>query len=272
MTSGILMIIVRSNAIRLALALAIVCGCSFSQDQGPNVAPAYRKWLTCDVDWIFTPYDVSSDFSVNLSFRQAPLPGIRVVLTPTGESTAASGRGGVPVSSVTDSSGTAHFLAVPAGKYDAGAKDGLFFPSNEVTVHADGDFDQEIEIEWPLVTLPVRALRGKLIAPGAAADAERTLQSATVQLVDLHSSRVVETRHTIVDGSYEFSTHEPGLYVVRVIPPVSDTKTKPASGDLAVELDPTAQESTIPEMKVLQSECAGVQLLRRTANGQWEAQ
>jgi hypothetical protein len=272
MTPGNLMTIVRSNPIRLAVAVAIACGCSFSQDQGSSVAPAYRKWLVCDVDWIFTPYDVASDFSVNLSFRQAPLPGIRVVLTPTGESTDASGHRRVPVTAVTDSSGTAHFLAVPAGKYDAGAKNGLFFPSNEVTVHTEGDFDHEIGIQWPLETLPIRTVRGKLIARGDGAAADRPLQSATVQLLDLRSSRVLETQHTIADGSYEFSTLEPGLYVFRVIPPAKNNKTEPASGDLAIELDPAAQESTIPEMKVLRSDCAGVQLLRRIASGRWEAQ
>jgi hypothetical protein len=270
MALGNPMTIVRSSAVRLAVAAAIFCGCSLAQDQDPSDAHAELERL-CSFDRLLTPYDVSSDFSVALSFRQAPLPGIRVVLTPTGESTDAIGHSRVPVTAVTDSSGTAHFLAVPAGTYDAGAKNGLFFSSNEVSVHADGDFDNEIEIEWPLETLPVRALRGKLIAPGAASETDRPLQSATVQLVDLRSSRVLETQHAISDGSYEFSTIEPGLYVVRVIPPTKDKKTNPARGDLAVELDPTAQESTIPEMKVLQSDCAGVELLRRTAKDRWES-
>jgi hypothetical protein len=271
MTPGNLMTIVRSSPIRLAVAVVIICSCSLAQDQDSNDGHAKRKWLLCDLDWIFTSYDVNSDFSIKLSFRQAPLRGIRVVLTPSGELVDAGGHSRTPVTAVTDSSGTAHFLAVPTGKYNAGARNGLFFPSNEVTVHADGDFDQEIEIEWPLEPLPVRALRGKLIAPGAGADPDRPLQSATVQLVDLHSSRVVKTQRTLADGSYEFSTIEPGLYVVRVIPPAESKKKKPATGDLAVELDPAAQESTIPEMKVLQSECAGVQLLRKTAEDRWEA-
>jgi hypothetical protein len=270
-TRGNPMAIVRSNAIRLAVTAAILCGCSFAQGQEPSVATAYRKWLVCDVDWIFTPYDVASDFAVKLSFHQAPLPGIRVVLTPSGELTDAGGHRRIPLTAVTDSAGVAHLLAVPAGKYDAGAENGLFFPSNEVTVHADGDFDSEIEIEWPLVTLPVRTLRGKLIAPGDGAETDRPLRSATVQLVDLRSSRVIETQSTIDDGSYEFSTIEPGLYVFRIIPPAKDKKAEPASGDLAVELDPAAQESTMPEMKVLESDCAGVQLLRRTAKDRWEA-
>jgi hypothetical protein len=249
----------RFNAVSLVVAVTIVCGCSFAQDQESNVAPAEFEHL-CVLSWLSTPYDVGTDFSVTLSFRQAPLPGIRVVLTPTGESADGSGHSRVPVTAVTDPSGTAHFLAVPAGKYYATAKNGIFFPSNEVTVHADGNFDGEIEIEWPLVPLPVRALRGKLAVPQEGAGADRPLRFATAQLVDLRSSRVIETQRTSADGSYGFSTVKPGLYVVRIIPPHKDKKTEAASGDLAVELDPVAQEPTIPEMRVPQSDCAGVQL------------
>ena len=94
-------------------------------------------------------------------------------------------------------------------------------------------------------------------------DLNLPLRLATVKLVDLRSSRVVETQRTIDDGSYEFSTIEPGLYVIRITPRVNEKKTKSLSGDLAVELDPAARESTIPELKVAQSDCAGVQLLRK---------
>src|ERR1700690_3308206 len=79
------MVRVGFNSVGLAVALAILGGCSFAQNQGlPEVQPQ-RKWLVCDVDWIFTPYDVGTDFSVNLSYHQQPLPGIRVVITPSGE-------------------------------------------------------------------------------------------------------------------------------------------------------------------------------------------
>lgn len=108
----------------------------------------------------------------------------------------------------------------------------------------------------------------KLIAPGEAAGADRPLRQATVKLLDLRSSRVIETTPALDDGSYKFSTVEPGLYVLRVVPPAKDKKTEPASGDLAVELDPVAEESTIPEMKVLQSDCYGVQLSRAIAKDQ----
>ncbi len=266
------MSIVRNSAVRLTVTAVILCGCSLAQDQDSNVAHAELGQL-CLLDWLSTPYDVASDFSATLSFRQAPLPGIRVVLTATGESTEANGHTRAPVTAVTDSSGTAHFLAVPAGKYDASAKNGLFFPSNEVTIHADGDFDREIEIEWPLdlEELPVRALRGKLILSGEAAGPDRPLQHTTVKLLDLRSSRVIETTRTLDNGSYQFSTTEPGLYVVQVIPPAKGNKEEPAGGDLAVELDPTARESTIAEIEVQQSDCAGVQLLPRTAKDQQEA-
>jgi hypothetical protein len=264
------MAMAKCNAIRLAIAVAILGGFSFAQDQDANDAQAKPKWLLCDVDWIFTPYDVESNFSVKLSFHQAPLPGMRVVLDPSGELTNASEHKRAPVIATTDVAGTAQFFAVPPGKYSVGAKDGLWFPSNELTVHADGAFDKGIEIEWPLDPLPVRTPRGRLITQAEETDLERPLQPATVELVDLRSSRVVETQHTIEDGSYEFSKIEPGLYVVRVIPPAKRKNAKPKSGDLAIELDPSANESTIPEMKVEQSECAGVQLLRRAANGRWE--
>ena len=43
--------------------------------------------------------------------------------------------------------------------------------------------------------------------------------------------------------------------------------------DLAVELDPASKEFSIPELKVTQSECDGIQLFRRsTTDGPWEEQ
>lgn len=263
------MAIARFAAVRLAVTFAILCGFSFAQDEGPSDAQAEFDRL-CAFDQMFTPYDVGRDFSVKLSYHQALIPDIQVTLTPSGGVKDASAQLRVPISAVTDSSGTAHFSTVPSGKYTVGAKDGLEFPTNELTVHAKGHFDDEIAIEWPLVPLPVRTLRGKLITQAEEGDVVRPLQPATVELVDLRSSKVMETQRTIGDGSYEFSTIEPGLYVIRVIPPAKHEKTTPASGDISIELDPAAKESTIPEMKVEQSECYGVQLLRRATNGRWE--
>jgi len=260
---------VRSCAVRLTVTIAILASVSLAQIQDTKDGNKEFSRL-CMVSWLFTPYEVRSNFSVSLLFRQAPLPGIRVVLSPSEELADERGRRRVSVTAVTDSSGAAHFLAVPIGKYTAGAKNGLFFPSNEVTVHSEGEFAAEISIEWPLEALAVQTLRGRLLSPSQGADAERPLRFATVELVDLRSSRVIETQHTVADGSYGFSTVDPGLYVVRVIPPAVDKKKVPASGDLAIELDRSAEQSSIPEVKVLQSDCAGVQLSQRDATAKWE--
>jgi hypothetical protein len=258
-TAVVKMALGRLSAVCLVVVMAILTACCGAQNQDSKAA-AKPKWLTCDVDWIFTPYDVASDFSIRLAFRQAPLPDIRVELNPTGESANRDGRRSRTVTAMTDSSGTAHFLSVPAGVYAASAKNALFFPSNEVTVHADGDFDSEITMEWPLEPLPIRVLRGKLTTSAAGNKTNRPLRVATVELVDVYSSKVIESQHTSDDGSYEFSTGEPGLYAVRVTPPYQDKHKERQSGELAIELDPTAKESTIPDLNVVQSECNGVQL------------
>jgi hypothetical protein len=263
------MALVRSSAFRLALAVTILGSFSFAQDQDSN-DPTVEFDRLCYVGGLLTLYDVGHDFSVKLSFRKAPLPEIQVTLTPIGELADANGHLRIAISAVSDSSGTANFIGVPSGKYTIGAKDGVPFPHNELTVHTKGNSDKEITIEWPLETLQVRTLRGKLITQAEETDVERPLQPATVELVDLRSPKVLETQSTIGDGSYEFSTIEPGLYVVRVIPPAKDEKTTPARGDIAIELDPAAKEAIIPDLKVIQSECAGVQLFRRKMNGKWE--
>jgi hypothetical protein len=252
----------RLKAIRFVFVMAVLAAGCCAQNQDSK-APAKRTWLLCDVDRIFTPYDVASDFSIHLAFRQSPLPDIRVELNPTGESANTKGGGSRTVTAVSDSSGTAHFLSVPAGVYAASAKNALFFPSNEITVHADGDFDSEIAMEWPLEPLPIRDLRGKLTTSAAGNKRNHPLRAAAVELIDVYSSRVIAEQHTRDDGSYEFSTVEPGLYAVRVAPPYQDKHKQRQSGELAIELDPAAKKSTIPDLNVVQSECNGVQLFQQ---------
>jgi hypothetical protein len=264
------MAMVRCSTARLAVAAAILCSCSFAQDRDSKDTNPKRKWLECDVDWIFTRHEVGSDFSLRVSFHETPLPGLRIALARGGMWADAEEPSGFLATAVTDSFGTARFFKVPAGKYTAVEKNGLLFPDDEIEVHADADSGREIIMEWPLDPLPVRTLRGKLITQADETEVALPLQPATVELVDLRSSKILETQSTIGDGSYEFSTIEPGLYVVRVIPPAKDQKTTPASGVIAIELDPAAKESTIPGLKVVQSECGGVQLSRETKPGTWE--
>lgn len=249
----------RPNSFCLVVAIAMLTVCCCAQNQD-STATTNSKWLRCDVDWMFTPYDVGSDFSMRFSFRQSPLRGIRIELNPTEGSANSDGSGTRTVTAVTDSSGTAHFLSVPAGVYTAGAKDGLFFPSNEITVHADGDFDSEITMEWPLEPIPIRVLRGKLTTSTAGNKTNHPLRAATVELVGVYSSKVIEQQHIRADGSYEFSTVEPGLYALRVTPPYQNRRKEPQSGELAIELDLAARKSTIPDINVVQSDYNGVQL------------
>src|ERR1700674_5660302 len=133
------MTMVRCNAVRLAVAVAILCSCSFAQDQDSNDTHPKRKWLECDVDWIFTHHDVGSDFSLKVSFRQAPLPGLRVALARGGMLANTGEPRGLVATAVTDSSGTARFAALPAGRYTPVERDGLLFPDDEIEVHADAD-------------------------------------------------------------------------------------------------------------------------------------
>ncbi len=213
---------------------------------------------------------MGSDFSLRLSFHELPLSGIRVALGRDGTLEAGEPNG-FAATAVTDSSGTARFSGIPAGKYTTTEKDGLLFPDDEIEVHAGTGPGEEILMKWPLGSLPVRTLRGKLITQAGESDMEHPLQSATVELLDLRSSRVLETLATIADGSYDFSTVQPGLYVLRIAPPDRGKRKRPNSRELAIELDPAARESTIPELKVEQSECSGVQILRRVAMHRWES-
>ena len=140
--------------------------------------------------------------------------------------------------------------------------------STEIEVRADNALGEEVALDWPSDSIAVRTLRGRLIPSEQLADAGSPLQDVSLKLLDLRTARFIEAGHTNDDGSYGFSTVEPGLYVVRVTLPA---KGKVESGwhDLAVELDPAANDVAIPEMKVLQSECAGVHLFRKIGAG-WE--
>jgi hypothetical protein len=262
---------VRLKIVQLAFAVGLLGTFSFAQTQDLNDAHVKVKWLDCDVSWIFTHQDVGSDFSLRISFHDVPLPGVRLSLARGGILANAGESTGFLADAVTDASGIARFFAVPPGKYSAVEEDGLFFPYEEIEVHADADLGEEIAMQWPLSSLPVRTLRGRLITSGVKTGVELPLSSATVDLLELRSSRVIETQTTEADGSYLFSTVEPGLYVVRITHADEDKKQTKVSADLSVELNPAARESTIPELKVVQSDCAGVQLLRRVEKHHWES-
>ena len=207
---------------------------------------------------------------MKLSFRKSPVQGVRVVLTSGGTMRSGPDDGRVVATAKADSRGIAHFFAVPAGAYMASVQDGLLFSEPEVKVLDSEKSGQEFALDWPVEAIPVRALRGRLTMSEELSEEPTPLQEASVELLDLRTSRLIEASQTNENGSYEFSTVTPGLYVLRVNRPAKG-KIESGKRDLAVELDPAAREVAIPEMKVLQSECAGVQLFQKIGND-WEQQ
>jgi len=240
---------------RFGLLVAVLACGAYAQKQ--ELSKPYRKWLECDVVWPFSVEGVGPDFSMNVSFKEAPVAWARIALV--------RGDGEVVAIAETDSNGTAEFSAIVPGSYTPRAEDGLLFPDNEfIDVKASHRSGEEIKVFWPGMTVAVRALHGRLTTSKEVSDEGLPWRDGNVELLDLHTGRLIESTHTDGDGSYEFTTVQPGLYVFRATMPENKKGNTSESHDLAVELDPSAKEAAMPEMKVLQSECAGVQLYRKT--------
>lgn len=248
------------GAILLA-TVAALAACGQSQVEG-----AGRKWLNCDVDWIFTSATVGHDFSMTLLFGDAPVQGTRLVLARRDGPI----YGLVLASVETDSTGTAHFVAIPSGTYTVSVAGGLLFSKPEIQVANRGKLDSRLMLDWPPKVVPTRALLGRLTTSEEVSVGPVPLPRASVELLDLRTSRLIEAVQTDDNGVYEFSTTEPGLYALRVHRPAIG-QIESGTGDLAVELDPAAGEVAVPEIKVLQSECSGVRLFQRIGE-HWEAQ
>jgi hypothetical protein len=250
------------------LIAVLACG-SYAQKQ--ELSRPYKKWLFCDVDFLFSQETVGADFSLKVSFKEAPVAWARMSLVRGGVEWK-PGDGEVVATAETDSTGTAEFSAIAPGSYTPRAEDGLLFPGNEfIHVKAGLRPGEAVKVFWPGLTMAVRSLRGRLTTSREASDEGVPWRDGDVELLELHTGRLIESTHTYGDGSYGFATEEPGLYVFRVTMPARKKGNMSESHDLAVELDPSAKEGAIPEMKVIWSECEGVQLLRRKADG-WEAE
>lgn len=254
---------------RFGLLIAILACGAYGQKQ--ELDKPHRKWLECDVDFLFTTETVGPDFSLSVSFKDAPIVGVRVSLVRGGVEWK-PGDGEVVATAETDSSGIAQFYAIAPGSYTPKAEDGLFFPNNEfIDVRARHRAGEQVKVHWPVWPMAVRALRGRLTTSKEVSDDGMPWRDGDVEILDLRTGRLIESTHTDGDGGYEFAVAEPGLYVFRAMMAAKKKGNEPESHDLALELDPSAKEGTIPEMKVIRSDCDGVQLLRLEADG-WEAQ
>jgi protocatechuate 3,4-dioxygenase beta subunit len=225
--------------------------------------PARRKWLECDVDWISSEATVGPNFSVRVSFHGAPVAGPRISLRKDGK---------VGATERTNSQGIARFRAVSPGTYRTYSPDGLLFPSSslEIEVKAGQTSAETVEIDWPDRFIAVRNPHGRFQVSEELDSPELPLRNASVELHDLRTGRLLESVFTDANGDYEFATKDSGIYALRLTLPKKG-KADPDHRDLAIELDPVAKEGSIPEMKVAQSDCSGVQLFQRSQEDDtWE--
>jgi len=255
---------------QFGITFAVLSCAAYAQGQG--LSDPFKKWLVCDASFPFSTETVSPDFSVKLSSEQAPVAGIRVLLVRGGEEWK-PGDDRTVATAGTDSDGTAWFEAIAPGNYHLRAADGLLFPNNDyIEVEAGHRSGEEVKVYWPGESTKIRALRGRLTTSKDPSDEDVPLRDSAVDLLDLVTGRHVESARTDVGGLYEFATAEPGLYVFRVTLAGKENSNKSDSRDLAIELDPSAREATLPEMKVVRSDCYGVQLYRFMKVKGWEPQ
>lgn len=244
--------------------LLIVLFCT-ANAQRQELAESYKKHLDCFVVWGFSEETVGPSFSLNASFNGSPVAGARITLANDGK---------VAATATTNQHGVARFVSIPPGNYHPESPDGLLFPSGSFVIeveakHASGE---KVSLDWPISSLAYRSLSGRFTTSQEENDPEIPLRNTQVELRDIYTARLIESGSTDEDGVYQFSTIDPGLYALRLVLPKKG-QAGFVNRDLAVELDPSAKEYSIPEMKVVQSDCNGVQLLRRsTIDDTWEAQ
>jgi len=215
----------------------------------------------CVMDHLFSEEEVGPDFSIQLSFHETPVAGARIELEYGGK---------ITTTAPTDSRGVARFSAIPAGEYWPRAADGLAFPNGslEIKVVTNHSRAEKVKLEWPASSISVRGVRGRFTTSERLDDPDLSMQSQRVELRNLRTAQLIESTQTNANGEYEFQTAEPGLYALRVSLPKKGEQGF-ESHDLAVEIVPTALESSLPEMKAVQSDCNGVQFYRRSNRADW---
>ena len=254
----------RVQILRFAFAITVLAGCIPCRAQ--VVSNPYRKWLDCDVDWIFTESIVGSDFPMKVNFHGTPLARIKISLRQSvnGDKVAATAE--------TDSHGIVHFHAISPGSYDAGISKGILFSSPSIEVKANHASGQKIEVNWPSRSIAVRTVRGRFNLAEELDSSEIPLRGREVQLLDLQTAQVIESTQTDANGDYEFATKAPGVYALGLTLPKKGGDGSD-SHYLAVEVNDSANDLAVPEMTVKQSDCMGLQLLRRSpADDTWEEQ
>ena len=219
-------------------------------------------WMSCTATGLIGDrHHEGPNFTVRVSFREQPVPGVKVVLTDE----TALPSSGVVAAADTDRDGAAHFFMISPGIYRAHIDHGLLAPSSEIEVEANNGGAEEVRekvredvrLEWPWSPAVTRSVRGQITSwqkdsPQNRSE-RRPFVRALVQLLDLRSGKLLASTHTNTDGYYDFAVSSDGLYVVRVSEARDPSET---AYDKAVEVAWQASRDSMPRLEVVHA-CGG---------------
>lgn len=121
-----------------------------AQDQG-DIQKEFDR--LCSFSYLYSDEEVGPGFSLEISFRGAPVAGAQIELEHEGKAVATAR---------TNAGGFAHFSEIPPGKYSPKAADGLVFPENLVIkVNSNHGFFENVKWYWPMESIAYRKLRGR---------------------------------------------------------------------------------------------------------------
>jgi hypothetical protein len=220
--------------------------------QAQSASSDRDRWMSCTVAGLIVDRSHQGpNFDVKVSFREQPVPGVKVVLADA----TAQPSPAMVATAVTDPVGAAHFFTVPPGTYQAHIDEGLLASSPEIEVEANNGsaegVREDVRIEWPWSPAVTRSVRGWITSWQKGSpqnrNERRPFARVMVQLLDLRSGKLLASTHTNSDGYYEFSVSRDGLYVVRV------SEAQDPSGtayDKAVEVAWQASRESMPPLEV----------------------
>jgi hypothetical protein len=208
---------IRIIAVRISVLLFSMIAAPLLRAQ--TLSADSGHWLNCDVVQLVDDHQSGPNFTVHVSFRGQPIVGVKVVLTG-GSVDREHVTGSLIGTAETDSTGTAHFFAIPPGTYWAHVDKALLAESKRIQVQPDNPSEENVDIEWPASPMLTRNLQGRIFSWQKSTPQNRAdllpHRSVFVQLLDLRSGKPLMSVLTDSRGHYEFPEYPDGLYVMRV--------------------------------------------------------
>jgi hypothetical protein len=201
-------------------------------------APAHACSLSLD------RIHVSPDFRVIVCYGSMPIPGIQVEVYDEGERRSDAETEQEPVLTlVTGQDGVAEIKNLAKGTYLVATKG----PGGGSAVYAiignrPEKIRNEITLEWPFSlheTLKTRTFSGQLLSN----DPWNPFQNVQVSVWAPGLEKPLAKEDTGPQGRFHFDVTRPGIYVLRVIGSQDGSPGRQIGGELAVELDPSAQNA-----------------------------